>query len=481
MRTQKKAVSLLLSLATAAVLPGCVSYKGIGSSAQTAQPADYAASQALADEHGHWPSADWASRFGDQQLAALIAEALKNSPTLDQAKARVAAAAAYSDSTYAAAGAKVNLDASVTRQRYTSNALVPPPVAGSYQTENKALLSASYELDVWDRHRAAERASVSRLLYAEAEKEKVKLALSTAIARTYNELARLYQQRDLAADDIAQRQQLRQLSAARTRAGLETEVELQNINRAIASSQTSLAALDGKITDVRFQLAALLGAGPDRGLLIARPALAEGNPQQDSLPDNLPADLVSRRPDIAMARWSVDARTQDISVAKAEFYPNLNLSAAVGLDSFGFGRFLNASSRSLSVAPAVHLPIFDSGALRAQLKGRYADFDYAVANYNQTLITALAEVATEVARIRSTDVQLNDAQSASDAARRNWQLAASQYKAGLSTQQNELQARLNVIAAEQTMANLRNARRDQQIGLAAALGGGFGDNEKSAK
>ncbi|WP_229257388.1 efflux transporter outer membrane subunit [Duganella callida] len=479
MRYQIKPKAVLLAVAVAALLPGCASFDGIGSEHRIAAPAAYQSARALADEHGNWPAADWAGRYGDAQLSALIAEALRNSPTLEQAMARVAAAAAVSDSTYAAAGPKVNLDASITRQKYSANALVPPPVAGSWQTENKAVLSASYELDVWGKHRAAESAAVSRLMYAEADKEKVKLTLSTAIARSYNELARLYALRDLAGDDIAQRRQLRDLSAARHRSGLDTEVEPQNASRALAASQTTLAALDGQILDVRYQLAALLGAGPDRGLDIARPQLNHTALAADRLPDNLPADLVARRPDIAMARWRVEATTSDIKVAKAEFYPDINLGAAIGLDAFGFGRFLDASSRTISAGPALHLPVFDSGALRAQLKGRYAEFDQAVAGYNQTLVGALSDVATQIARVRSTEAQLADAQAVSDAARRNWQLAASQYKAGLNTQQNLLQARVGAIAAEQTIANLRMARRDQQIALAAALGGGYGDNPAS--
>ncbi len=230
---------------------------------------------------------------------------------------------------------------------------------------------------------------------------------------------------------------------------------------------------------MRYQLAALLGADPDRGLLINRPALGAGDVV--ALPDQLPADLVARRPDLVVARWRVDATSHDIKVAKTEFYPDINLGAAIGLDAFGFGRLLNASSRTVQAGPAVHLPIFDGGALRAQLKGRYADFDYAVAAYNQTLLTALSEVATQVARVRSTDAQLSDAQASSEAARSTWLLTASQYKAGLTTQIAVLQARIVAIASEQAVTNLRMNRRDQQIALAAALGGGFVDGSDAQR
>ncbi len=225
-------------------------------------------------------------------------------------------------------------------------------------------------------------------------------------------------------------------------------------------------------------MAALLGAGPDRGLAIARPTLGVGD--EVRLPDNLPADLVSRRPDLVAANGASTRLTHDVKEAKAEFYPDINLSAAIGLDAFGFGRFLTAASRTASAGPAIHLPIFDGGQLRAQLKGRYADFDYAVATYNQTLVTALSEVATQLAQIRSTDAQLVDAEAAQEAARSADELALTQYKAGLTNQLTVLNADTNALAADQQVANLKMNRRDQQIALAAALGGGYVDNASNS-
>jgi outer membrane protein TolC len=164
-----------------------------------------------------------------------------------------------------------------------------------------------------------------------------------------------------------------------------------------------------------------------------------------------------------------------VKEAKAEFYPDINLSAAIGFDSFGFGRFLTAASRTANVGPAIHLPIFDAGALRAQLKGRYADFDDAVATYNQTLITALNGVATQLAQMRSSDVQLGDAQAAQQSAHEADALAITQYKGGLTNQLTVLNADTNALQADQAVANLLMNRRDQQIALASALGGGYVD------
>jgi NodT family efflux transporter outer membrane factor (OMF) lipoprotein len=291
------------------------------------------------------------------------------------------------------------------------------------------------------------------------------------VASAYNQLAQLYAQRDVAQREIQNRQDIGRITDGRVTAGLDTNVERQTAIGNIATSQTTLSDLDGQITNVRYQLGALLGKGPDRGLQIAQPVLAPGGAV--ALPDNLPADLVARRPDIVAARWQVEAALHDVKEAKAEFFPDVNLAAAAGFNAFGWSRFLTAGSRQIQFGPAVHLPIFDAGELRAQLKGRYADFDYDVANYNQTLVNALNDVATQIASIRSIDQQAIDAQRALDATTSAYQLAVIRYKAGLSPQLQVLSADQNRLAAEQTLTNLRMSRRNMQIGLIKALGGGF--------
>jgi NodT family efflux transporter outer membrane factor (OMF) lipoprotein len=455
----------------AAVLSACANYAGISSDKQMAQPQSFATQQSIPSDQGHWPATDWADQFGDTQLKALLAEALQGSPTLAQARARIAAAAAYAETAKSSTLPKVGASYSFTREQYSGTASIPPPYAGSWQSENEGLLTASYDLDLWGKNREALKASMSQLQASEADAEVVKLTLTSAIARSYNQLARLYVLHDIAQQEVEQREQIDRITAGRIANGLDTEVERKTAQANLATSRATLASFDGSIVTTRYQLAALLGAGPDRGLSIARPTLGIGD--EVRLPDNLPADLVSRRPDLVAARWRVDALTHDVKEAKAEFYPDINLSAAIGLDAFGFGRFLTAASRTANAGPAVHLPIFDGGELRAQLKGRYADFDDAVAGYNQTLVTALSEVATQLAQIRSTDTQLGDAEIAQDAARSAYQLALTQYKAGLTNQLTVLNADTNALSADESVANLKMNRRDQQIALAQALGGGY--------
>jgi outer membrane protein TolC len=207
--TPREAARHLLALSTivAAVLAGCANYAGIHSDKEMALPTQIATAQSLPSEGGHWPATDWASQFGDAQLKALIDEALAGSPSIEKARARIAAAVAFSESANANTLPQVGAGYSWTRQRLTESTFIPPAFAGTWQSENKAIISASYELDLWGKNREALRSAVSMVHMTEAEAEQVRLTLSQAIARSYNELARLYALLDIARDEVTQREE----------------------------------------------------------------------------------------------------------------------------------------------------------------------------------------------------------------------------------------------------------------------------------
>jgi NodT family efflux transporter outer membrane factor (OMF) lipoprotein len=461
-----------LAAAVAAVfVAGCANYSGISSDKQIATTDDYTSAQSIGGQGGQWPALDWAKQFGDPQLPQLIDEALEGNPTIAQAQARLSKASSYIESSRSALYPKVNGSYSWTRELYSGNALFPPPYGGTWFSENNVLASASWDLDLWGKNRSRLNMAVSQEKAAQADMQQARVTLATSVARTYNQLALLYALRDVTQREIANRENVGRITNGRVTAGLDTNVERRTAEGNVATSQTNLSELDGQIESVRYQLAALLGKGPDRGLQIAKPVIDSN--VNVLTPDNVPADLVSRRPDIVAARWQVEAATHNIKEAKAEFFPDINLAAGFGFDAFGWGRFLQSSSRQIQAGPAIHLPIFDAGALRAQLKGRYADFEGDVANYNQTLINALNDVATNLSAIRALDRQMGDAKRALDAATSAYNLAVIRYKAGLSPQLQVLTADQNRLANEQTVTNLRLKRSDLQIALIKSLGGGF--------
>jgi NodT family efflux transporter outer membrane factor (OMF) lipoprotein len=192
-----------------------------------------------------------------------------------------------------------------------------------------------------------------------------------------------------------------------------------------------------------------------------------------TVPGAVPADLLGRRADIVAARWRVEAATHDIASAKAQFYPNVNLTAFVGLSSIGLSRLLDADSKEWGVGPAIHLPIFDAGRLRANLRGKTADLDLAVESYNGALLDAVRDAADQLASSQSVarqQAQQREAQASAEAA---YDIAVQRYKAGLGTYLNVLTAETTVLNQRRLGVDLAGRALDTQVQLARALGGGF--------
>jgi NodT family efflux transporter outer membrane factor (OMF) lipoprotein len=462
----------LLTLGVAAVmLSACASFNGIGSSAALRSPADYATTVSLPGQAGTWPDSSWANALGGAPLQALINEALAGNPNLQAAAARLAAAWAITEAAGAAAQPTVSAGVNSTYQRFTENGLVPPPLAGSFQSDNRLALNFSYDLDFWGRHGADLRGALAQAKAAEAEQHAARLWLTTAIAHAWVQLARQHAQLDLTEQQLQLRQKIERLTQQRISAGLDNQTDNSQAQLQLSALRAEQSQWQEAIALTRHQIAALLGQGPDRGLQIARPLLS---PTTDvALPDQLPLALLGRRPDIVASRWSVEAALGDTESAKAAFYPNINLAAFAGLSSLGLSSLLEGGSRIVGIGPAISLPLFDGGRLRAQLKSKVAAYDGAVATYNQTLITALHEVADQVQSLRAAEVQHRHQQSAAQAAAHALKLAQQRLQVGTANLLHVLAAESAWLVQSKLELDTQMRRTDLKLGLIKALGGGF--------
>jgi NodT family efflux transporter outer membrane factor (OMF) lipoprotein len=263
------------------------------------------------------------------------------------------------------------------------------------------------------------------------------------------------------------------LTSQRFAAGLDTRVEVRQAEAALATVRTELAQYDDSIAIARHQIAALVGAGPDRGdTVVARQA---ARMPDSALPSAIPLDLVSRRPEIAASRWRVEAAGRDIAVAQAMFYPNVNLVAFVGLNSIGLSSLLTAGSAIAGVGPAVHLPIFEGGRLNANLNERQADRDLAITTYNQSLIDAVHEVADALSSIRQLSRITYEQARARAATIDAYNLAVVRYKAGLGNYLTVLTAQTQELVQDRLDADLKARAFELDVSLARALGGGYAD------
>lgn len=420
-----------------------------------------------------WPAARWWATYGDAQLDRLVDQALAAQPSLAQALARIEQARAAVAATQAAQGPQVALSADVTDQRFSRNGLVPPAVAGTNRWTAGAQLGAHWELDLFGRQRAQVEAAVGRQRAALAEAQATRVLLASQVVSAYLELARLTAQQQAAGTAVHLREQALTLARQRLEAGLDPADDLRRAQAALAQAQRERAQLAEAAERARHALAELAGQGP-RALGALAPVLPDR--AASDLPDTLPADLVGRRADLVAQRWRVEAAWRDIDVVRAEFHPNLNLMGFLGLSSLGLERFLQAGSLTYGAGPALRLPIFDGGRLRAQLGERGAQADEAVEAWNTTLLRALRELADEVEGLRAVAQQRHlqrQAQAAADAA---LDLAQQRRRAGLGGLGPELAARVQQLAEQRTALDLQARQALGEAALARALGGGWVDD-----
>ena len=462
---------LIVSLTAALMTSACVSTPDLGARPQLKSvPAQATFAGPTAD----WPSTDWWRAYGDTQLDRLIAEGLKDSPTIAAADARLRRAEALVTQAGAAGLPAISANGSAAESRSSLNTGLPVPSAlRGWNDSARASLDFNWELDFWGKTRAAVAAATSEADASRADAAAARLVISTAIAASYADLARLYADRDVLASSVKVREETLGLVRRRVASGYDSNAELRQAEAGPPSARADLKATDEAIALTRLRLAALMGAAPDRAAAIDRPA----DPALKSfgLPAQIPAYLVGRRPDLVAARWRADAASDRIDVAHAAFYPNVNLVGLIGLQSLGIGNLADAGSGIGSAGVAVNLPIFDAGRRKAGYRVARADFDAAVAAYDGALNNALEEVADAVTSQRALYGRLADTREAYVAAHEGWRLARRRYDAGASDYQSVLLAEDRMLGVQRAVAGLESRRFILDLALVRALGGGYGE------
>jgi NodT family efflux transporter outer membrane factor (OMF) lipoprotein len=472
---KKRASATVVIAAALALLAGCADMGKVQPQAVQLKSTELHPGKALsaASANVAWPDEHWWEALHDAQLNQLVNTALSENPSLRATLARVRQAEALAGVAQAATQPRVDASASADRELYSAHSTIPAPLAGNYAWKNTATLSGSYDLDLWGRNRDALAAALDEVHMAAAESQMARLTLETSIVRSYIQLSLAYALQDSVAENLAQRQRILEITRRRKAAGLASDIEVTSIETTLPAGRREHEQYGETIALLRNQLAALIGKGPGDGDTIARPMLALQAGAHDSVPASLPAELVGRRPDIVAQRWRVEAASARIEGAKKDFYPNLNLAAFVGVQSLGFGHFLEAGSQMRGITPAVSLPVFEGGRLRSQLGNQTAIYDGAVEQYNATVIQAMSDVANAVMKMESVRQQDVLAQRALDSAKRQQQLAERAYQAGLTDTLNVINAQLTLLNEQQQMAQVASKQLDNFALLMSALGGGI--------
>jgi len=458
------------------LLCGCVSVPKVKPTASALNPNSLAKGSDITESaSGGWPAADWWKSYHDPQLNRLIDRSIAGNPRIAAAAERIQMAQAVARVSKSALAPTVDAAAEFDRTRFSEDFYLPPAIDGhdlfTPLWSNNIGLTASYTFDFWGRDRAAFEAALDAVQVGECEAQNARLLLEGAILRNYAQLSYTYEIQDHDNAILDAQTRILDLAQRRLKAGLGTELEIQQANTAVSATRAQLVVVADQLSILRNQLAALSGAGPGAGEALVRPVMKLDD--GISLPTQIPAELIGRRPDVRAERWRVEAAAKQVAVSKAAFYPNINLKGSLGFLGIGFGQLIAGNSINATLGPAITLPIFEGGRLRAGLDVRISEYDLAVDAYNATVVEALHQVADQLSRLNSLESLQRRREESLQFARRAQQLAVIAFRAGLTDYNNVLSTEDAFDRAEIAMADVRLQQVTAFAALDEALGGGL--------
>lgn len=434
-----------------------------------------------------WPAAEWWRVYNDPQLDQVMALVMKQSPDLEQARTRVKTAEQSVRVAAAQAGLTIDANGQLTRQRMSDHGLIPPSLLG-FNWYNQADLSVQleYDFDWWGKKRNSIESAVDQAHAAEAERSAAMLTIQNAVADAYFGLLADENRLALTQQAVGVQQRLLHIAELRVRQGVDLPDTVQQARAQLASTQQMQATLEGSIQLRKVVLAALVNVSPAQLPPLEPRALPD---LEGAIPDNAHLDLIARRPDIAASRWRVEAALKQTDVARAQYFPDFSIKAMAGLSStdqgapsFGglttgskgdLGNLFTAGSRVFGITPAVHLPIFEGGRLKANYGASRAQLDAAIADYNVTVTDAARDVATQAVTAQQIAAR-REKQNAQIKANESL-LANAQARTARGTQdaRQSLSAEAQLLQQRDQAVTLQAQAISTDLALIKALGGGY--------
>jgi outer membrane protein, multidrug efflux system len=419
------------------------------------------------DNDGSWPSKDWYRGFGSSELQSFVEQAANDNLDLTMARLRVTQADARARQAGAAILPSVDLGGN-------ANYLAGHSINGSaHETDWAALLSASYEVDFWGKNRATARAAAALAEASKADRDTVALTTLGGVANAYFQVLSLRERLRIATSNLDAAQKLLDVIQTRFSVGMANPVDLASQKAVRATAALVVPELQQQESEALAALALLLGRAPEQFSVEGRSLDSLIEPVVGS---GLPAQLLTRRPDVFMAEANMRAANADLVAARAALLPSLNLTAAGGLQNPA----LNAAVISLSgVGPTLSLgasiaqTIFDGGKLRAQRAEAQAKEEELVAAYRAAILAALVDVENALAALR----HLNDARTFQNESvaqsEKAFAGATLRYKEGSGDFLTVLEAQRTLYTARDQFSQYQLARLQALVALCKALGGGW--------
>lgn len=372
-------------------------------------------------------SGAWWEVFNDDQLSSFIASALERNPTLQIARANILLAAASAERVRSVLYPNLLWAADVSRQKLSETGLIPfhqqpVGVAGPapaqlaatggvagipvYFTQFETELNLSYDFDIWGKNRNTWAAALDEVQANVADEAFAHLALSIAVGQVYFQLRVDYKRLEAAKRLVELNDRFVELTQNRVDYDLDTGISLQTTKTNLSAAKQSLLEIEGNIAISENKLRAYLAGDFDEAIVdlsIEDKALPKA-----PVPRDLPLHLIRYRPDVVAQLWLIESAGKQVDVARAGFYPDVNLNALFGYQTLKLHKLFEWPSVFFNVDPAISLPIFDGGLLEANLSGSRVNYSLAVYEYNQKILDAVREVLDGLALVRNTGQQLEE-------------------------------------------------------------------------
>lgn len=447
------------------MLAGCASRAPIAEAPpQVDLPAGWTVAGASKAEA--WPDKNWWQQFGSPELSHLVDEGQSSNLELAGAFARVR---------QAEAGARIaGVSLLPTANFYSDVGRTAPLKNGSGSTNVDSGVQVSYEVDFWGKNKASVASAQASLAANRFDRQTVALTVTSGIVSTYLQVLSLHDRLAVAREHVANAEHVLALVEAQKKAGAASTLDLARQRSAVAQQKADIPDLVQQAREAQAALAILLGQSPqtfsvgDKGLdTITLPEVSPG----------LPSELLARRPDIGRAEANLAAANADVAVARANLFPSINLTGALGTQSSALVSLLNAPNMLANVGASLMAPIFDGGRLKQERELAIARKQELVQVYRATVMSALSEVDTALGQIRSLDDQQRLKTAELEQARQAYDLSEIRYKLGAEDFTTVLDTQRALSDVQNDMGLLKLRRLQATVSLYKALGGGWTNDQ----
>ncbi|MBI5589750.1 MAG: efflux transporter outer membrane subunit [Deltaproteobacteria bacterium] len=409
----------------------------------------------------------WWELFNDPQMNALEAQVIVANPNVWVAEAQFRQARALVQS--ARAGYFPTLTVGASAKRAASSENLGPSTSGVSVSDFLLPIDLSWEADLWGRIRRTVEASQASAQASAADLAAVRLSAQAELALDYLQLRTLDAQKQLLDSTVAYYGKSLELTNNRYNSGVVARSDVLQAETQLKSTRAQALDLGLQRAQMEHAMAILIGKPASEFSLPAAPLI----PSQPSIPVSVPSELLEQRSDIAAAERRMAMANAQIGVARAAFYPTVQIGALAGLEASRADQWLSWPSRFWSVGPSISQTVFDGGLRQAQSDQALAAYDATAATYRKIVLNAFQEVEDNLAALRILGEEARVQTEAVNAARQAAAVTINQYKAGTVSYINVIVAQTAKLASERTLLEIRSRQLAASVLLIKALGGGW--------